>query len=216
MKRYIAALYTNGKMVTGCNHGDAFSKLSVAEQDGDLESGFYDPETGKFFTDDCEFYMKQILLVRHGEAEGCCPEDDLTEIGILQARKTAEFLCQNYDLAEFEAFSSPYLRCRRTADIIARITGLTFCTDVRICERGEEEEACDFVSRIDDTLIHSPAKTIFISHSDFIVNFAERAVRQRITECERMPGGAVTFIDAKRLVCCGMDCYNCESNSISL
>lgn len=215
MKKYIAALYANGRVVTGCNHGDAFSKLSVMEQDGDLESGFYDPETGKFFTEEYEFYMKQILLIRHGEATGCCFDDDLTEIGVLQARKAAEFLCQNYDLAEFEAISSPYLRCRRTADIIARITGLTFSTDQRVRERGDDEGSDTFLARIHEALAHSSSKTIYISHSDFIVNFAEQAVRHRITDCERMPGGSVTFIDAKRLVCCGRECY-CEEESKSI
>lgn len=211
MGKYMAALYSNGRMVTGLNHGDAFSKLSCSEKDGDIESGFFDPATGRFFTDTYDFYMKQIFLIRHGESDGSMPDSDLTEMGMLQVRKTAEYLFQQFDLAEYEAITSPYLRCRHSAQIISEVTGLKFCTDRQICERHDEDDT-QFIARIDNSLSCSPAKAIYITHSDFIVNFTERAIGKKITECESMPGGALTFIDARRLVCCGKICYCAEES----
>lgn len=82
MQKYIAALYSNGRVVTGCNHGDAFSKLSCSEQDGSVESGFYEPETGRFFTEEYDFYLKQIFLIRHGEATGQRLPANLTPVGV--------------------------------------------------------------------------------------------------------------------------------------
>ncbi len=205
MNKYVAALYSNGRMVTGSNHGDAFSKLSVMEQDGEMESGFYDPSTGRFFTEEYDFYLKQILLVRHGEPSGTHPDADLTDAGVRQIHRTAQFLCQHFDLSQFETISSPHFRCRRTADIISRTTGVNFSTDQQLREREIPENARTYSERIGKALGDSPVKAIYVSHADFIVNFAERAVGRRITECGRMPHGSVTFIDARRLVWCGKD-----------
>jgi phosphohistidine phosphatase SixA len=206
------ALYSNGRVVTGCNHGEAFSKLSCAEQNGAIESGFYDEKTGKFFTEEYDFYVKQIFLIRHGEPQTNAPGADLTKIGILQVRNTAEFLSKNFDLAGFEAFTSPYLRCRHTADIIAEVTGLQFSVDCEVQERSNED-ASQFLKRINATLATSPAKVVYVSHSDFIVNFTEQAIGHCIVNDHHvMPGGAITFIDAKRLVWCGKTCYNCEES----
>src|SRR5690606_14913676 len=236
MKRYIAALYASGKLVTGANHGEAFGKLTVEEQNGDLASGFLDPETGRFFTEEYDFFLKQVYLVRHGESHGSHADAYLTDIGILQARRAAEFL-EQFDLAEFEAFTSPFRRCLQTAEIISQVTGLKFYVEPNIREKMHEEEfvpshsleypafkwpadqgwKCSsedpaaFLGRIDRVLCGLPAKTVIVSHCDFIVNFAQEAIGEEdITEhCEwrnSMPGGSVTMIDARRLVCIGREC----------
>lgn len=214
MPSYVAALYSNGRVVTGCNHGDAFSKLSCAERDGEIESGFLDPATGRFFTEEYEFYLKQIFLIRHGQATGQRMPATLTPVGVRQVRAAAEFLSHEFDLAEFEAFTSPYLRCRHAASIIEEMTGLKFSIDNRLARQGDHEPDKEFLQRINAALADSPAKTIYISHCDFILNFAEQAIGHRITEGD-MSGGSITFIDARRLVYCGKVCYACEPVSKS-
>lgn len=210
VKKYIAALYSNGKMVTGSNHGEAFGKLSLADQDGSIDSGFYDPETGKFFTEEFDFYIKQIFLIRHAEAI----DDHLTKNGISQARRTAQFLCDNYDLSEFDAINSPQPRCQHTAQIISNTTGLTFHSDPNYKERMDEETPTEFLQRIELALTSSPSRALIVTHSDVIVNFTERAIRHRISEC-MLASASLTFIDEKKLVFYGKDCY-LYSNSTSL
>ena len=63
------ALFANGKVVTGNNHGDAFSKLNVLEQEGSITSGFIDSDLNKFVSDDQEIYLKEILLLRHAHVD---------------------------------------------------------------------------------------------------------------------------------------------------
>lgn len=50
------ALYCNGKIFTGLNHGDAFSKLSEQEKNSEIQSGFVNKDI--FITDTGE----EILL----------------------------------------------------------------------------------------------------------------------------------------------------------
>ena len=61
----IPALFANGKLVVGANHGDAFSKLTEQEQDGNISSGFVDQQSHKFISDEQEIYLKEIILIRH-------------------------------------------------------------------------------------------------------------------------------------------------------
>lgn len=75
-----------------------------------------------------------------------------------------------------------------------------------------KESPKEFLQRIHEVLVHSPAKAIFLSHSDFILNFTEQAIGHHITDCECMAGGAITFIDARRLVYCGKVCYSGEES----
>lgn len=86
--------------------------------------------------------MKKIaILVRHGESEtnvrGLISEDiegyPLTETGIKQATKTAEELTK---IRAQKIFSSPVLRARETASIIAGASNIEIIVDHKIRESG--------------------------------------------------------------------------------
>ena len=64
----------------------------------------------------------ELIIVRHGESEYNTDiseslDSSLTTEGILQVKKTAEYL-KKIDLSEFEGITSPYLRTLQTAKII--------------------------------------------------------------------------------------------------
>jgi broad specificity phosphatase PhoE len=68
--------------------------------------------------------MGRLLLIRHGESEGNrdrvfthTPEVPLTEAGRVQVRAAADWLAVRYRPAAI--VSSPFLRARQTADIVA-------------------------------------------------------------------------------------------------
>src|SRR6202034_2963548 len=68
--------------------------------------------------------MTQIILVRHGHVEGISPERfrgrrdvDLSELGLRQARSTAERIARQWK--PLVAYSSPLRRCMQTAASIA-------------------------------------------------------------------------------------------------
>ncbi|MFZ2187062.1 MAG: histidine phosphatase family protein [Candidatus Moraniibacteriota bacterium] len=87
--------------------------------------------------------MITFYLVRHGEAENnvrfilnSLPENktySLTERGKEQVVETAQFLVT---VGADAMFSSPILRAKETAEIIARVTGLSVEFDERLCEAG--------------------------------------------------------------------------------
>lgn len=201
MSKYIAALYAEGRVVTGVNHGDAFSKLSENEQDGQIESGFLDPTTGRFFTEEYDFYLKQIYLIRHGEAEGQHYHACLTEWGRQQSACCAEFL-STQPLSGFQLFCSPLDRCIQTAEIISEITCLPFETSSNLRKQEDEENDRDFVRRIDESLMEIPPKCLLISHSDFILTFIREAVGAQFLEEYRsgVPNAGVMMIDARKLI----------------
>ena len=102
---YIAALYTGKKIVTGACHGDAFNRLSIEEQDGELHSGFYDPKTGSFISDEQTFYNKELVLIRHAEVfEDYDP--GITPLGESQCHQSGQYLQDNFDLRDFLFFST--------------------------------------------------------------------------------------------------------------
>ena len=199
MGRYVAALYAGNRIVTGVNHGDAFSKLDTDEQDGEIESGFLDPETGKFFTEEYNFYMKQIYLVRHGEAEGQHADANLTDKGRHQCKLCGEFLAKQ-ELEEFEIFCSPINRCIQSAEIISKVTTLPFKIDDNLRKRDDAESNESFLQRISNTLEYIPAKSLLISHCDFIVQFIHDAIGPEFVNDICVTNCGVTLIDARRLV----------------
>ncbi len=87
--------------------------------------------------------MITFYLVRHGEAENnvrfilnSLPEATaypLTERGGMQAAEMAVWLAT---VAPDAIFSSPILRAKETAEIIAQATGLAILFDKRLCEAG--------------------------------------------------------------------------------
>ena len=75
----------------------------------------------------------ELIIVRHGESEYNTDvseslDSSLTTKGILQVKKTAEYL-KNFDLSEFEGITSPYLRTLQTAKIIQGETDIPFRVD---------------------------------------------------------------------------------------
>jgi broad specificity phosphatase PhoE len=194
--KYVAALYAGNRVVTGMNHGDAFSKLQECERNGDIESGFLDPETGRFFTDDYDFYLKQIYLVRHAESEGQHFHANLTEHGRQQATKCAAFLCSEV-LDDFRCLSSPADRCHQTAEIIADIAAVPLeLRDVFRCQKDEESDA-SFKLRVAESLAALPPKSVIVTHTDYIITFVEAAIREAF-RCG-IPNCAVTYIEHRRL-----------------
>lgn len=203
MGKYVAALCVGNKVVVGSNHGDAFSKLNQDEQIGNVESGFIDTATGRFFTEEYDFYLKQIYVIRHGQAEGQSFRDSLTDIGIQQCICCADFLAKQ-QIKDFEIYCSPYDRCVQSAQIISQITNLP-CQILNCLEKQKEEESIqNFVERVDQSLAEIAAKSIIISHADFILQFVAEAVGPDF--CQEFQSGipncSVTLIDARRLIRC--------------
>lgn len=196
MGKYVAALFINNRAVTGLNHGDAFSKLSCKEQDGQIESGFVDPQTGKFFTEEIKVYLKQVYLIRHGDATGQNKKSALTELGVLQSYSLANLLDQK-DISEFEFFSSPYLRCQQTANVIEEKTGLKFCAKEFARKQDSSETVSHFSERITSMIEELPEKSIIVTHTDVIIHTINQMVG---TIIQKVPHCSVSYVNIKELI----------------
>lgn len=201
MAKYIAALCVGNKIVVGSNHGDAFSKLNHDEKIGNIESGFFDPLSGEFLTEEYSFYLKQIYVIRHGEAEGQYFNAPLTNTGIKQCIGCADFLLSQY-IQDFEIYCSPYARCVQTAQIISEITNRPQHILDGLRKQQDEEPIENFCHRVNDSLAKIATKAIVISHADFIMQFVIKAVG--VEFCNELKNGipncSVLLIDARRLL----------------
>ncbi len=137
-----AALYVHGRVVIGDSHLQAYQQLAVCEkEDEDLISGFYNMETQEFQSD-ClhdHFFNKEIFLIRHAQTERPtqdpdAPDPDLSPYGNLQAQDLAQRLAMEFNFGEFFVFSSPMLRCLRTAMSLQK----TFNLKVSVCPNLSE------------------------------------------------------------------------------
>lgn len=160
------AIYSNGKIVTGLNHGDAFSKLSEEEKDLPLKSGFIDNHGNRFFTiEGEEIYIRQIILIRHAIHD----YEHITNEGRQQAQKVAAFLnSMQIKEKEFSCFCSPKTRCKETAEEISKECQIKLETKEMLDEIQPLEQLEDFKKRIRNCFIILPKKSIIISHCDFI------------------------------------------------
>jgi probable phosphoglycerate mutase len=84
--------------------------------------------------------MGRLLLIRHGESEGnrdrvftYTPDVPLTPTGRVQARTTAEFVRDRYRPTLL--VSSPFIRARQTAEIIAEVLVLPIGIEDDLRER---------------------------------------------------------------------------------
>jgi phosphohistidine phosphatase len=115
-----------------------------------------------------------VYLVRHGIAEdtppsGGDPERRLTQEGTLRTAMVAKGLKKTG--ARFDRIvTSPYVRARQTAEIIARVTGYAgdLEQDIRLTPFGRPEQAGDLIreNRELGTLLltgHEPSMGEFIS-----------------------------------------------------
>jgi 2,3-bisphosphoglycerate-dependent phosphoglycerate mutase len=78
--------------------------------------------------------LSKVLLIRHCEANGLRePDDDLTELGLEQAKTLATHLTQ---FSIDRVISSPYRRALRTIAPFIEASGLALELDQRIAERA--------------------------------------------------------------------------------
>ena len=88
--------------------------------------------------------MGRLLLIRHGESEGnvarvftLTPEVPITETGRAQVERAAAWVAERHRPSRI--VTSPFVRARQTADILARSLGLevTVIADLRERSYGE-------------------------------------------------------------------------------
>ncbi len=150
-----AALYANGRVVTGVCHGHAFSSLNEGEKDNCV-SGFYDDVKKKFVSDGRFFYMKDITLIRHAHA---C-NDQLTQKGIRQITASLKHL-EAFWKPNLQILSSPSERCEHTAYFIKTHFACHGYVDDKLSENATEEQ---IIACMDEM----PEHVIAVTHSQFI------------------------------------------------
>lgn len=224
---YAKAIYVDGKIVTGLHHGEAFSRLSDQEKCSDsLLSGFYDETTGRFFYDDQSFYTKDIYLIRHSRPSKGYDETidpDLCEDGITKAHCLAGFL-KSAGIADYQGYTSPFLRCLITADIISRMTGISFCVDPNLTEQSEydmllgnhakdfpqfswprstefrleKENVSSYCSRLKSVAEQLPNQAVVVTHYSCIGGLAQlfSGCRQSV---DSLPMASVTHINNNKI-----------------
>jgi len=115
-----------------------------------------------------------ILWVRHGQStwnvldrlQGQTAHPPLTDLGRAQAAHAAGTLI---DAGAVRLLTSPAVRARETADIIAGHLGLEVVIEPLLVERGLDEEITDVLGRIQAFLaLDHPEHTIAVSHGDTI------------------------------------------------
>lgn len=185
----LPAISTNEKVVTGLHHGDAFSKLNEVEKESDdLVSGFVDYEKLKFVSDDGTIYLKEIILLRHAQADLRKENGSITFIGRMQAFKVASFL-KAFQGKGFQGFCSPYTRCQQTSEIIKEISSISFQINDNLSKGNTATE------EILDTL---PEKSILVTHSDIIQSIL--MITKFINQNRFISNCSVTYINRNRLI----------------
>jgi broad specificity phosphatase PhoE len=172
---YLAALWTDGQVFTGSTHGDAYSKLTSDQKERTLLSGFWNPATGQFRTDDAEFYSKSVVLVRHSLVDNGS-DPILTNLGLILAEYTANHLSTG--LKNSKGFHSPANRCRQTAHIFATCLKFEFSQHHAIQDCCEEESSEEFCTRLRKFVDEIPDHSIVITHADCIIHIAQMLTGQ--------------------------------------
>lgn len=115
-----------------------------------------------------------ILWVRHGQStwnvldrmQGQAVHPPLTDLGREQAAKAATALT-NHGITT--VLSSPAVRARETADIIAGELGLDVRVEPLLVERGLDEEIQAVLGRVQQFLaLDLPGNVVAVSHGDTI------------------------------------------------
>ena len=115
-----------------------------------------------------------ILWVRHGQStwnvidrmQGHELSPPLTELGREQAAQTAALLA---DRGVVRVLSSPAVRARQTADIIAERLGLEVVEEPLLLEKGLDEDYSSVLVRVQQLLEQDlPHHTVAVSHGDTI------------------------------------------------
>jgi len=156
----IAALMVGGKVVTGGNHGLAFSKLTEAEKDSCcLRSGFLDLASGRFMDEDAEDDAKCLLLIRHAEAHN----NHLTTWGSEVALSIGDWLTRS-PFRDYAVYSSPSNRCQETSFLM----GKSFTVTELLDEAHEDEPGQNVWQRIERVMSDSAPRAIFVTHQDIV------------------------------------------------
>ena len=115
-----------------------------------------------------------ILWVRHGQStwnvldrmQGHELSPPLTDLGRQQAAQAAELLG---DRDVVRILSSPAVRARQTADIIAERLGLEVVEEPLLLEKGLDEDYTSVLVRVQQLLDRDlPHNTVAVSHGDTI------------------------------------------------
>jgi broad specificity phosphatase PhoE len=205
----IPAILVKDKVVVGDNHGDAFSKLSDTEKNDAPISGFIDCDHDKFVTETEIVYLKDIILLRHAQAQPEQENGPITEMGERQARKIAIFL-QGMCLSGYSGFCSPYKRCLQTAIIIKEICSIEFDPDNHLSKQQPKETTEVFQKRIVESLDNLPKKSVLITHTDFIksVLLYTHLIGD---ELKSIANCSITYIHQNRIIWLAKD-LNAEEN----
>jgi broad specificity phosphatase PhoE len=107
--------------------------------------------------------MGRLVLIRHGESEGNrdrvfthTPEVPLTEAGRVQVRAAAEWVAARY--RPTVVVSSPFLRARQTADIMASRLGLVVRIEEELHEQSYGELAGQPYATLRDSTDYDPVR----------------------------------------------------------
>jgi broad specificity phosphatase PhoE len=202
------AILVKDKIVIGVNHGDAFSKLSDTEKN-DAISGFVDNDHDKFVTETEIVYLKDIILLRHAQAQPEQENGPITEMGEQQARKTASFL-KEMCLNGYSGFCSPYQRCQQTSIIIHETCSIQFNPDSHFSKQQPKETTEVFQNRIVESLDNLPKKSVLITHTDFIKNVL-LYTHLIGDELKSIANCSITYIHQNRIIWLAKD-LNAEEN----
>ena len=139
-----------------------------------------------------------ILWVRHGQStwnvidrmQGHELSPPLTELGREQSALTADLLA---DQGVVRILSSPAVRARQTADIIADRLGLEVAEEPLLLEKGLDEDKASVQARIRQLLaLDLAGPTVAVSHGDTI----GYAVELLTGELPQLPAnGSITHVD---------------------
>ncbi|WP_019145818.1 histidine phosphatase family protein [Aeromicrobium massiliense] len=141
-----------------------------------------------------------ICWLRHGESTWNAagrmqhrdPTPPLTELGRLQSRSAAEHLRGT----AFDALlSSPAVRARQTAGIVADALGLEVRVDDRLVERDHDETVAEVRGRVRAVLADHPGELLVVSHGDTIAVAVELLTGR---PCE-LPGNAQAIVTSDTL-----------------
>tara|TARA_Y100000034_G_scaffold82375_1_gene98697 strand:+ start:2812 stop:3426 length:615 start_codon:yes stop_codon:yes gene_type:complete len=195
----VAALYSkDGRVVTGGNHGEAFSKLSDEEKEGCLTSGFLDIKTGKFTSNEFDCVVKKFVLMRHGHIDD--PNDldpKIDDAGRSQVTRAANFLLAELTINDYLVYTSPSKRCVESAEVLCAVCNLSYEIKAELASiRTETPE--EFFNRVDLVIKSAPAKSILISHHNFIIQLVQMASGKPI-ECETVPYASLTLVNNRNI-----------------
>ncbi|OZM58082.1 histidine phosphatase family protein [Lottiidibacillus patelloidae] len=99
---------------------------------------------------------KEIYIVRHCAAEGQPADANLTDIGMKQAKKLADYFV---DKNVGRIFSSPYVRAIQSVKPLASMKGIEIEVDERLAERTlSTENLADWMEKLRETYVNLQLK----------------------------------------------------------